>query len=239
MIHLTSNPKKVLIVARPAQALDFLVNHLRDMACVVEVAATPEKALQSAALLMPEIVILDDHLPDTSPVELTLRLRCLLESAPPLVFLLTLPADDADTAPDSSQSPQVADDPALSQIMSQLDHFLSAPPTPVRTADRVDYRGLGLDRRRHRAWVDGQSLHLTPTEFRLLWELVQRPGYVLTRHELTRVCKGAKHPAQKRTVDAHIKSIRRKLNERAHLIETVHGVGYRLQEVENGSARSG
>ena len=63
MIHLTSNPKKVLIVARPTQALHTLVNHLRDMSCVVEVAATPEKALQSATVLMPEIVILDDHLP--------------------------------------------------------------------------------------------------------------------------------------------------------------------------------
>jgi DNA-binding response OmpR family regulator len=75
-------------------------------------------------------------------------------------------------------------------------------------------------------------LSLTPTEFRLLWELVRRPGYVLSRSELTRTCKGSENAVQARTIDAHIKSIRRKLRDRAHLIETVHGVGYRFQEME-------
>jgi two-component system phosphate regulon response regulator PhoB len=74
-------------------------------------------------------------------------------------------------------------------------------------------------------------LHFTPTEFRLLWELARQPGYVLSRTELTKLCKGSETAVQARTIDAHIKSIRRKLNDHADLIETVHGVGYRLQEV--------
>lgn len=80
--------------------------------------------------------------------------------------------------------------------------------------------------------MGGNVLRLTPTEFKLLWKLASRPGYVLSRNELTKLCKGADGATavQSRTIDAHIKSILRKLSERSRLIETVHGVGYRFQE---------
>jgi DNA-binding response OmpR family regulator len=80
--------------------------------------------------------------------------------------------------------------------------------------------------------VDGRTLHLTPTEFKLLWELARRPGEVLTRADLTTLCRGANSAVQARTVDAHIKSIRSKLQEHAQRIETVYGVGYRFQELD-------
>ena len=91
MIQLTTTPHKVLIVARPAQALEPLVDHLRQMSCAVEVAATADEALQSATALVPEIVILYDHLPDTTPVELTLRLRSVLRDPAPGVSVDAAP----------------------------------------------------------------------------------------------------------------------------------------------------
>jgi DNA-binding response OmpR family regulator len=96
--------------------------------------------------------------------------------------------------------------------------------------ERIEHLGLTLDRVRHRVFVDGNPLHLTPTEFKLLWELASRPGFVLSRNELSQVCRGTMSTLHTRTVDAHIKAIRRKLAGYASFIETVHGVGYRFRE---------
>ena len=75
---------------------------------------------------------------------------------------------------------------------------------------------------------DGESVHLTPTEFDLLHYLGARPGRVATREELLAQVWGYEVPSGARTVDSHIRSIRRKLG--ADLIRTVHGVGYAVEE---------
>ena len=85
-----------------------------------------------------------------------------------------------------------------------------------------------MDRRRHRAWIDGCELNLTPTEFRLVWMLAEDPGRVFERRDLFAACTGDEGSRHARTIDVHVKAIRAKLGERADLVETVHGVGYRL-----------
>ncbi len=229
MIQQTMAPQKVLIVAHSSESLEPLVARLRDTDCSVEFATTGSEGLRRAAEHSPELVLIDDRLPDTTPLELTMRLRSLLAESPP-VFLLTVPG--AAPNPLRTEASDADKRGGITQLVDQIVGFLHSAQLRSAPAGPSDGCALRLDRGRHRAWVDGQSLYLTPTEFRLLWELAQRPGYVLSRSELTRMCKGSETAVQVRTIDAHIKSIRRKLKDRAHLIETVHGVGYRLQEVE-------
>ena len=76
--------------------------------------------------------------------------------------------------------------------------------------------------------VDGELVHLTPTEFDLVYYLAARPGRVATREELLAQVWGYDVPSGARTVDSHIRSIRRKLG--AELVRTVHGVGYAVEE---------
>ena len=82
---------------------------------------------------------------------------------------------------------------------------------------------------RHRAFVDDRELDLTPTEFRLLECLLRQPGRAFTRHQLMDAAIGEGAIVLERTIDVHIKTLRRKLGE-GDLIETVRGVGYRFRE---------
>src|SRR5581483_2515344 len=94
----------------------------------------------------------------------------------------------------------------------------------------VESQGVTIDRHGHRALYRGEELPLTPTEFRLLEVLVRQTGRAFTRFELMDAAIGEDAVVLERTIDVHIKSLRRKLGDAADLIETVRGVGYRFHE---------
>ncbi len=96
--------------------------------------------------------------------------------------------------------------------------------------DVVEQMGVRIDRVQHRASVSGLELDLTPTEFRLLECLLRQPGRAFTRAQLMDAAIGEQAVVLERTIDVHVKSLRRKLGEAGPLIETVRGVGYRFQK---------
>jgi two-component system phosphate regulon response regulator PhoB len=87
-----------------------------------------------------------------------------------------------------------------------------------------------IDRRSHRAFYREEELPLTPTEFRLLEVLIRQSGRAFTRYELMDAAIGQDAIVLERTIDVHIKSLRKKLRDAGELIETVRGVGYRFHE---------
>lgn len=112
----------------------------------------------------------------------------------------------------------------------------------IQHADRIECHGLQLDRRKLHAAIDGRELTLTLMEFQILWELALTPGHVQTRDDLVAACRREKTIVGRRTIDQHIRSLRKKLENRGDLIETVRGVGYRFrdcsdQEMINGCVR--
>jgi len=94
---------------------------------------------------------------------------------------------------------------------------------------RIEHAGISVDRVRHRALVRGKEIELTPTEFRLLECLLRQPGRAFTRHQLMDGAISDGAIVLERTIDVHIKALRRKLGD-ADLIQTVRGIGYRLKE---------
>lgn len=88
--------------------------------------------------------------------------------------------------------------------------------------------GLFLDRRSYNASIDGHGIKLTLTEFNILWQLARADGVVLSRKELCDECRDSPREQACRAVDVHVRSIRLKLDDRANLIETIRGVGYRF-----------
>jgi two-component system phosphate regulon response regulator PhoB len=94
----------------------------------------------------------------------------------------------------------------------------------------LEHQGVQIDRVRHRACVNDRELDLTPTEFRLLECLLRQPGRAFTRHHLMDAAIGDGAVVLERTIDVHIKTLRRKLGPAGDLIETVRGVGYRFSE---------
>jgi DNA-binding response OmpR family regulator len=88
---------------------------------------------------------------------------------------------------------------------------------------------LHIDQARHEAWLDGTRLDLTPTEWGLLTALAATPGRVYSRYELVNRIRGYEFAGYERTIDSHVKNVRRKLGAAGNeVVETVLGVGYRL-----------
>ena len=104
----------------------------------------------------------------------------------------------------------------------------------VRAPAVIRVGGLEIDSERYTVLWKGQALHLTPSEFDLLVVLAGRPGQTFTRQQLLDDLYGGAASSVDRSVDSHIKNLRRKLESASgeHLIETVYGVGYRFVKVD-------
>jgi two-component system phosphate regulon response regulator PhoB len=98
-----------------------------------------------------------------------------------------------------------------------------------REAEMVRRGDLVIHPGHHEVWVRNQPIPLTPTEFRILQLLAQRPGWVFSRYQIVDGARGDDAGVTERSVDVHIAALRRKLGVHADLIETVRGVGYRLR----------
>ncbi|WP_341953067.1 response regulator transcription factor [Salinibacterium sp. TMP30] len=177
-----------------------------------------------------DLVLLDLGLPDIDGTDLLREIK-LLGNLPVIVLTarsttderiqgLELGADDYVTKPFSPHE-------VVLRVQAVL-HRLSGKPTENGI---VSYGGnrLRIDEGSHRAWLDDSLLDLTPTEWGLLSAIATAAGRVYSRYELVNRVRGYEYEGYERTIDSHIKNLRRKLGADGSLvIETVLGVGYRL-----------
>ncbi|MCL4107055.1 UNVERIFIED_CONTAM: hypothetical protein GTU68_050286 [Idotea baltica] len=96
------------------------------------------------------------------------------------------------------------------------------------TKSVIALHGIEIDRIQHVCRLNGTVLDLTPTEFKMLWTLASQPGRPFSRNELMDTSRGEDANALERTIDVHVRSLRKKMGESADLVETVRGIGYRL-----------
>ncbi|MFG0333481.1 MAG: winged helix-turn-helix domain-containing protein, partial [Maioricimonas sp. JB049] len=114
-------------------------------------------------------------------------------------------------------------------LIERIKALLRRRNSPAEAGDKVILQGIEIDRTNHNVNRNGTELLLTPTEFRLLWTLARQPGRTFTRNELLDCCRGEDANSMERTIDVHVRALRRKLEDDAELIETVRGVGYRAR----------
>lgn len=177
-----------------------------------------------------DLVLLDLGLPDIDGTDLLRELH--LHGSLPVIVLtarsstderirgLELGADDYVTKPFSPHE-------VVLRVQAVL-HRLSGRVTENGIASYGENR-LRIDESSHRAWFDDSLLDLTPTEWGLLSAIATAPGRVYSRYELVNRVRGYEYEGYERTIDSHIKNLRRKLGATgADVIETVLGVGYRL-----------
>ncbi len=181
-----------------------------------------------------DLIVLDVLMPEVDGLEVCRRVRA--RSNVPIVFLssrgeeldrvlgLELGGDDYLTKPFSPRE-------LVSRVKAVLRRTQPPPEaTPTGGAHDLKVGELRLDPELHRVWVAGNEVELTATEFRLLHVLMGRPGRVYTRAELVERAYEGQHHVSDRTVDSHVRRIRQKLRDAGvDPVETVHGVGFRLQ----------
>ena len=202
---------------------------------VVE-AKDGREALQACAANQFDAVVLDIVMPEQDGLEVCRQLRSgKARSNVPILFLssrdeeldkiigLELGADDYVTKPFSPRE-------LVSRVKALLRRA-SPVAEPAPQGELLKHKELQIDPERHHVSWAGKELVLTVTEFALLRCLLQRPGRVFSRDELVDRAWGFGHHLSDRTVDSHVRRIRRKFEAlSADPIETVHGVGYRLRE---------
>lgn len=187
-----------------------------------------------------DLAVLDIVMPEDDGLELCRKIR--KHSELPIIFVssrdeeldrvlgLELGADDYLTKPFSPRELSAR----VSAILRRTSRHTSYPETKSEAAESsllpLRHGPLNLDRARHRVAVDGREINLTATEFELLRVLMEAPGRVLSRTQLVESAYGTDHFITDRTVDSHIRRVRRKLDSAADLLETVYGVGFRLRE---------
>ncbi len=226
--------QRILVVDDDREIVRLLRAYLEQAGYEVLTAYNGETALHTLRREQPDLVVLDLMLPDRDGWDVTRIVRNDESLAAIPIIMLTARVEDSDKIVGLELG---ADDYVTKpfnprEVVARVRAVLrrtQGEPTPSRLIQVGD---LTVDVAAHRAEVKGQPLHLTPTEFSLLRALAEHAGHALTRLELIERGLGYSYEGLERTVDSHIKNLRRKLGEAgaADLVETVFGVGYRLKE---------
>jgi two-component system phosphate regulon response regulator PhoB len=223
---------RVLIVEDDASLIEILVYNLEQAGYEVILARDGQDGLNQARLKCPDVVLLDIMLPVLDGLEVCKRLRADPATRDTLVLMLTARSEETDElvgftvgADDYVTKPF-----SVRLVLERLKALLRRRSEAAGAEDIVARRGVVLDRARHRATADGRAVKLTRSEFRLLETLIRQPGRVFQRSELIDAALGEDTIVMERTIDVHIRALRRKLGPKATVIETVRGVGYRFAD---------
>lgn len=220
------NAPAVLIIAPENGLPEQIGVCLREAGLDVRRVSDVKQGFDAGESFVPEIVLLGDHRDASDAWRVCRRLRTRSDDERPPWFLLLPVGDD-----EPNEAPLVTARQQAEDLARGIRCLVGGGQAAARTEPQaLHVLGLEMDRRRHRTAIDGRELSLTLSEFRILWTLARHAGFVVSRKQLAAEGLRDNSCVQDRTIDVHIKSIRRKLGERADLVETVRGVGYRFRE---------
>lgn len=225
---------KVLVIEDNRSLAEVLSYNLKQSGYEVLVATDGQDGLLQAQIKSPDIVILDLMLPVIDGLDVCRRLRSDASTKDLLILMVTAKAEESDVLIGFSLG---ADDyvtkPFSVKVLLERIKALRRRRTAEGATDEITTKlGVSVDRRRHQALAEGKPLQLTRSEFRLLDTLIRQPGRVFHRTELIDAALGEDTMVMERTIDVHIRALRRKLGPRSDVIETVRGVGYRFRDTE-------
>ena len=224
--------KRVLVVEDELSIARLVRDYLHQAGFDVLEAADGEAALAMARAHRPDMIVLDLGLPGMDGLDVTRRLRA--SSAVPIVMLtarseetdrivgLELGADDYVVKPFSPK-----------ELVARIRAVLRRADATLGGGEQLRVGPLEIDLPKRRVTVDGLAADLTATEFDLLVVLARRPGRIYTRAQLLDAVHGVSFESYERSIDAHIKNLRRKVEadpRHPALILTEYGVGYKLAD---------
>ena len=225
--------RTVLVVDDEPKILQVVRDYLADAGFTVTTASDGTTALAQARAVPPDLVVLDLGLPGLDGLEVCRQVQkdrpvpvlmlTARDSETDMLIGLAVGADDYMTKPFSPRE-LVA---RVHAILRRMERTLVLPGTGAEPSALVTVGDVELDARSRRVRRAGEEVHLTPTEFDLLSWLAAHPGAVATREQLLHQVWGYRDGSGARTVDSHVRSLRRKLG--SGIVRTVHGVGYALE----------
>jgi DNA-binding response OmpR family regulator len=223
---------QILIVEDDRSLAEVLEYNLRQDGYQTLVANNGQDGLQQAKLRSPDLVVLDLMLPLVDGLEICRRLRADPVTRHILVLMLTAKTEETDEVVGFAVGTDdyVAKPFSVKVLLERIRALLRRRDGNGATGNVLVSQGVLLDRERHCVTVDETPLDLTPSEFGLLESLVRQPGRVFSRSELIDSALGGDSLVLERTIDVHIRSLRKKMGPHALLVETVRGIGYRFRD---------
>jgi two-component system, OmpR family, alkaline phosphatase synthesis response regulator PhoP len=220
--------QSILVVEDEASIASFVSLYLKNAGYAVRAVATGSAALTHVAAESPALIILDLNLPDLDGIEICRRIRKTSD-----VPILMLTARDEDV--DKIIGLEVGADDYLTkpfnprELVARVKSVLrrSAPERRRDEAQEIRHGELVINSGRREVKVGDDEIQLAPKEFDLLWELLDHKGLVLTRDQLLERVWGYTFAGDTRTVDVHVRQLRRKLGDASPIV-TVWGVGYKV-----------
>jgi DNA-binding response OmpR family regulator len=226
----------ILVVEDEASIASFVSLYLKNAGYTVRTASTGGEALTMAAAEQPALIILDLNLPDIDGIEVCRRIR---KSADIPILMLTARDEDVDkiigleVGADDYLTKPFNPRELVARVKSVLRR--SAPDRKDLESAELRHGDLKVDAGRREVHVGTDEIQLAPKEFDLLWELLDHRGLVLTRDQLLERVWGYTFAGDTRTVDVHVRQLRRKLGEASPIV-TVWGVGYKVSPAREPAA---
>jgi two-component system, OmpR family, phosphate regulon response regulator PhoB len=227
----TANKPLVLIVEDEAALMTMLRYNLEKQGFRVEEAGDGEEALTRINELKPDMVLLDWMLPHLSGIEVCRQLRRRPATRELPVIMITARSEDQDAVRGLNTG---ADDyvtkPFSTEALVARMRALMRRSNTVPAKGELRFHDIVLDLAAHRISRNGRQLHLGPTEYRLMEFLMQRPRRVFSREELLDAIWGPSIHVEPRTVDVHIRRLRKAINapDELDVVRTVRAAGYAL-----------
>ena len=223
--------RNVLIIEDEEDIIELVKYNLEKEGFKVYSAENGEDGIRMAKNLKPHLVILDLMLPEIDGLEVAkiMKKSDILSHIP--IIMLTAKSEESDVVVglEVGADDYIAKPFSPRILISRVKAVLRRHEVPINK-NKTKIGLLTIDGSKHKVTVFSKDVTLTATEFRLLEYLAQRPGIVLTRDKLLDGVFGYAAGIYDRTIDAHIKSLRKKLGKAKSYIETVRGVGYRFKE---------
>ena len=227
----------VLVVDDERDILELVKYNLDKEGYQVTAVATGEDALLAARSKLPDVVILDLMLPGVDGLEVCRRLKAEPTTRGIPIVMLTAKGDEADVVAglELGAADYITKPFSPRVLTARIRAALRRGDAEDDAGGTVRVKDLTIHPGRHQVTVGDKAVELTATEFRIMLFLAKRPGWVFTRQQIVDAAQGddvfvTDRYVTDRSVDVHIVSLRRKLGECGAYIETVRGVGYRLQD---------
>jgi DNA-binding response OmpR family regulator len=225
---MATKPQSVLVVEDEASIASFVAAYLKNAGYAVRTTPSGKEALKLVASEKPALVVLDLMLPDIDGVEVCKQIR---QHGDLPVLMLTARDEDVDkiigleVGADDYMTKPFNPRELVARVRAILRR--SEPHPADRESAVIRHGDLVVDAGRREAKVGEQEIQLAPKEFDLLWELLDHRGLVLTRDQLLERVWGYTFAGDTRTVDVHVRQLRRKLGDASPIV-TVWGVGYKV-----------
>jgi DNA-binding response OmpR family regulator len=223
-----SDQHGILVVEDETSIASFVSAYLKNAGYSVRTALNAQSALVEIATEMPSLIVLDLNLPDGDGVELCRRIR---KGSDVPILMLTARDEDVDkiigleVGADDYMTKPFNPRELVARVKSVLRR--TAPERRKTESAELRHGDLVINAGKREVYVGDEEIRLAPKEFDLLWELLDHRGIVLTRDQLLERVWGYTFAGDTRTVDVHVRQIRRKLGDASPIV-TVWGVGYKV-----------